>query len=207
MNISQTDICNRVLSEANRIPESGFPLDCFPAKVQSIILDMVSHENYKVEYIATSMLSAVATALGNSYRIHIKGGWNSNSALYIILVGRPGLGKTPPLEAAFKPIRKRDNELLEKFKSEMAAYQAEKEKKGKGESKELLLSAKNQKVSNNVSAVPINRYCGFIFQKVSPPFRQRASLLAVTIQILPVFSSSLSLGIQRRNMGLRSTSA
>ena len=137
MNISQTDICNRVLSEANGIPESGFPLDCFPAKVQSIILDMVSHENYKVEYIATSMLSAVATALGNSYRIHIKGGWNSNSALYIILVGRPGLGKTPPLEAAFKPIRKRDNELLEKFKSEMAAYQAEKEKKGKGENKEL----------------------------------------------------------------------
>ena len=137
MNISQTDISNRVLSEANGIPESGFPLDCFPAKVQSIILDMVSHENYKVEYIATSMLSAVATALGNSYRIHIKGGWNSNSALYIILVGRPGLGKTPPLEAAFKPIRKRDNELLEKFKSEMAAYQAEKEKKGKGENKEL----------------------------------------------------------------------
>ena len=72
----------------------------------------------------------------------------------------------------------------------------------------LLLSAKNQKVSNNVSAVPINRYCGFIFQKVSPPpFRQRALLLAVTLQILPVFSSSLSLGIQRRNMGLRSTSA
>ena len=72
---------------------------------------------------------------------------------------------------------------------------------------QVLLSAKNQKVSNNVSAVPINRYCGFIFQKVSPPFRQRALLLAVTIQILPVFSSSLSLGIQRRNMGLRSTSA
>ena len=72
---------------------------------------------------------------------------------------------------------------------------------------DVLLSAKNQKVSNNVSAVPINRYCGFIFQKVSPPFRQRALLLAVTIQILPVFSSSLSLGIQRRNMGLRSTSA
>ena len=33
----------------------------------------------------------------------------------------------------------------------------------------LLLSAKNRNVRNNVSAVPINRYCGFIFQKVSPP--------------------------------------
>ena len=33
----------------------------------------------------------------------------------------------------------------------------------------LLLSAKNRNVRNNVSAVPIHRYCGFIFQKVSPP--------------------------------------
>ena len=38
----------------------------------------------------------------------------------------------------------------------------------------LLLSAKNQKVSNNVSAVPINRYCGFIFQKVSPPLSSKS---------------------------------
>lgn len=137
MDISQTDICNRVLSEANGIPDSGFPLDSFPEKVQSIILDMVSHENYKVEYIATSMLSAVATALGNSFRIHIKGGWYSNAALYFILVGRPGLGKTPPLEAAFRPIRKRDCEQLEKFKTEMAAYQDAKDKRGKEEGKDL----------------------------------------------------------------------
>ena len=33
----------------------------------------------------------------------------------------------------------------------------------------ILLSAKNRNVRNNVSAVPIHRYCGFIFQKVSPP--------------------------------------
>lgn len=38
----------------------------------------------------------------------------------------------------------------------------------------LLLSAKNQKFSNNVSAVPINRYCGFIFQKVSPPLSSKS---------------------------------
>ena len=92
-----------------------------------------------------------------------------------------------------------------KFKDfNMESYEEDSEVKNNSS---ILLSAKNQKVSNNVSAVPINRYCGFIFQKVSPPFRQRALLLAVTIQILPVFSSSLSLGIQRRNMGLRSTSA
>ena len=44
-----------------------------------------------------SMLSAASAALGNTYRIHVKQDWDTNAALYIILVGRPGMGKTPPL--------------------------------------------------------------------------------------------------------------
>lgn len=64
--------------------------------------------------------------------------------------------------------------------------------------KKLLVSAKNRNVRNNVSAVPINRYCGFIFQKVSPLFSQRASVLVVTPPILPVFSTSPSRDIQSK---------
>ena len=84
---------------------------------------MVRHENFKVEYLAAAMLSAAASALGNTYNIRVKGHWTTNAALYIIMVGRPGLGKTPPLEAVFRPLRKRDCRALEKFKAEMAAYQ------------------------------------------------------------------------------------
>ena len=97
--------------EAEHISDTGFPLDVFPQAVQSVILDMDRYENYKTEFIATAMLSAVSAALGGTYRIRIKGEWQSNAALYIILVGRPGLGKTPPLEAAYRPIRKHDYAL------------------------------------------------------------------------------------------------
>ena len=123
MGIRQLDICNRVMAQAQGIAESDFPIDAFPAKVQSVILGMVRHENFKVEYLATAMLSATASALGNTYNIRVKGQWTTNAALYIIMVGRPGLGKTPPLEAVFRPLRKRDCRALEKFKAEMAAYQ------------------------------------------------------------------------------------
>ena len=70
------------------------------------------------------MLSAVSAALGGTYRIRIKGDWQSNGALYIILVGRPGLGKTPPLEAAFRPIRKHDYALFKSYAAEMEAWKA-----------------------------------------------------------------------------------
>ena len=47
MGIAQ-EICNKVMSEVQGIKETGFPLDAFPEKVQTIILDMVRYENYKV---------------------------------------------------------------------------------------------------------------------------------------------------------------
>lgn len=102
----------------------GIPLGCVSQAVQSIILDMATYENYKMEFIATSMLSAVSAALGGTYRIRIKGDWQSNGALYIILVGRPGLGKTPPLEAAFRPIRKHDYALFKAYAAEMETWKA-----------------------------------------------------------------------------------
>ncbi len=89
--------------------------------MQSIILDMARYENHKTEFIATAMLSAVSTAMEGSYRIRIKGDWQSSAALHIILVGRPGLGKTPPPETAYRPIRKHDYALFKAYKSELEA--------------------------------------------------------------------------------------
>ena len=105
------ELCNMIRMEAEHTENTGFPLEVFPQTVQSVILDMARYENYKTEFIATAMISAVSAALGGTYRIRIKGEWQSNAALYIILVGRPGLGKTPPLEAAYRPIRKHDYAL------------------------------------------------------------------------------------------------
>lgn len=73
MSIRQLDICNKVMAQAQGIAESDFPIDAFPTKVQSVILGMVRHENFKVEYLATAILSATASALGNTYNIRVKG--------------------------------------------------------------------------------------------------------------------------------------
>ena len=124
MATGRLELCNRIRMEAEDIERTGFPLEVLPQTVQSVILDMATYENYKIEFIATAMLSAVSVALGGAYRIRIKGDWQSSGALYIILVGRPGLGKTPPLEAAYRPIRKRDYALFKVYETEMEAWKA-----------------------------------------------------------------------------------
>ena len=124
MATGRLELCNRIRMEAEDIERTGFPLEVLPQAVQSVILDMATYENYKIEFIATAMLSAVSAALGGAYRIRIKGDWQSSGALYVILVGRPGLGKTPPLEAAYRPIRKRDYALFKVYEAEMEAWKA-----------------------------------------------------------------------------------
>ena len=118
------ELCTRIRMEAEHINDTDFPLEVFPQTMQSVILDMARYENYKAEFIATAMLSAVSAALGGTYRIRIKGEWQSNAALYIILVGRPGLGKTPPLEAAYRPIRKHDYALFKAHETELEVGKA-----------------------------------------------------------------------------------
>ena len=60
------EICNKLRSEASGVATSGIPLDVFPQKMQQMILDLARTENYSIEFTATSLISAMAAAVGNS---------------------------------------------------------------------------------------------------------------------------------------------
>ena len=83
-------LTNMLRSEVEHIPETGLPLDVFPDKIQDIILNLARYENFNIEYTASIILSAVATAVGNSCQIRIKGEWKTSPSIYMMLIGRPG---------------------------------------------------------------------------------------------------------------------
>ena len=116
------NLCNAIRMEFEGVFEKKIPLEAFPAKIQDMILTLARQENYTIEYMMASLLVAVSTAIGNAVNIRIRGGWISNYALYMILIGRPGTGKTPPLDFAFRPIRKHDAQAVKQFKLEMEQY-------------------------------------------------------------------------------------
>ena len=64
MTNTRLELCNMIRMEAEHTEDTGFPLEVFPQTVQSVILDMARYENYKTEFIATAMISAVSAALG-----------------------------------------------------------------------------------------------------------------------------------------------
>ncbi len=116
------DLCNSIRMEFEGVIENKIPLDVFPAKLQDMVLALARQENYSIEYTMASLIAAASTAIGNAVNIRIRGGWVSSPILYMILVGRPGMGKTPPLDFAFRPIRKRDTKVIKQFKIDMENY-------------------------------------------------------------------------------------
>ncbi len=131
MELNAQSICNYVRSEAEGISKHNLPIKVFPQKVQKIILDLAAYENYHVEYTIAALLSAIATAIGNTHSIRIRGSWTCSPALYMILIGRAGLGKTPPIAFAYRPIRKYDELCFRKYKKQMEIYESQ--NFGKGE--------------------------------------------------------------------------
>ena len=128
MSMDRLKLCNRVRMDLRKASANDVPIDAFPKKMQELLLDLEQQEGYVMEYAMTALLSAAATAIGNAYRIRIRGTWQTNPMLYIILVGRPGAGKTPPLDFAYRPIVERDEELFRLYLEEKRRYEQEKER-------------------------------------------------------------------------------
>ena len=128
------DICNAIRREVERVDDSGFPFDVFPAVMQKIILDAVQYNSLNLEFLSTAMLSAATAAVGNAFSIHIRGDWYTNCALFFVLVGDPGTGKTPALHFALKPLRDYDMELANAYRKELESYHRSVAESGKNSS-------------------------------------------------------------------------
>ena len=124
---NQLHLTNMLRASVEHNLNGGLPLDVFPDKIQEIILNLSQYENFNIEYTASIILSAMATAIGNSYQINIRNEWIASPSLYMMLIGRPGLGKTPPLSFLYKPINDLDDLLDEKYSEELEKYERAKE--------------------------------------------------------------------------------
>lgn len=122
--ISTLAIGNALARTSQGITRENFPLEVFPQKVQKLILHLVKHRNFKLEFVASCMITAAAAAIGNSRRIRSREGWEVAPMFYMILVGRPGIGKTPPLEFAFRPLCDIDREREKVYAEQYKEYQA-----------------------------------------------------------------------------------
>ncbi len=148
---SALELTNRLRAEAGRVAESGLPLEVFPQRVQEIIFNLATYENFNIEYSAPIVLSAVATAIGNACQIQIKGNWRTSPSIYMMLVGRPGLGMTPPLSFLYRPIHEQDDRMFEQYLQKCDEYDRTLATASKSKEADDLLLKKPQLVTTVIS--------------------------------------------------------
>ncbi len=108
-----------------------FPVEEFPEPIRSYIIQGASAIGCDVTYLALPMISALASAIGNTRRIQLKRSWSEPSIIWTAFIGESGTKKSPPIEIALRPIRNRQREAMkkhiiaiEKHEADMCVYES-----------------------------------------------------------------------------------
>jgi len=108
-----------------------FPLEVFPKRLQEAIVDVSYCTGFPYDFTAVSVLSACATAIGNSYRINVKSTWNESSSLFIVINASKGVNKSSPPVWALSPINKKEKEIYKQYKEYVKEWELDPNEKKK----------------------------------------------------------------------------
>ena len=113
-----------------------FPLDALPDLLADYVRELERCNSFPVDYTASAFLFASSVCIGNAVHVKVKEGYTMPPVLWISLVGKPGTNKTHPLELALKPLKDRDADAFDRYRTDKRVWeqeQAERKRNAKDE--------------------------------------------------------------------------
>lgn len=111
--------------DAPMLPFKPFPIEALPEPFGTFVADSAKSIGCDPSYIALPLLTALASAIGNSRTIELKAGWTEPSILWSAIVGDSGTMKSPALEIALRAVRQRQTRNLAGHEFAVDAYSAD----------------------------------------------------------------------------------
>ena len=141
--------------ELPKINESDliFPIEIFPEHIQTYILECNETLDSSIDYMGCSMLWLISVVVGNSIQIEVKKGWNETATIWLAVVGKAGLGKTPSIHNIIKPLLSANNKEIKNYikQSEKFEYYDKLSAKDKKEHEEIHKPVKTQFIANDIT--------------------------------------------------------
>lgn len=114
---------SRILKEPKEVKEKPninysdliFPIDIFPNTIQNYIIECNKTLNSSIDYMGCSFMWMSSVIIGNSLQIQVKNGWNETTTLWMAIVGKAGLGKTPSISNIIFPLMRANNNEVKKY--------------------------------------------------------------------------------------------
>jgi hypothetical protein len=135
------------------IKDLVFPIDVFPKDIQTYLLECNVKLDSSIEYMGCSLLWLISVCIGNSIEMEVKKGWIENLSLWISVVGKAGLGKTPSISNIIFPLIKINAKEIKTFikENEKYEYYNALSKKEKDEHSEVFKPIKTQFIANDIT--------------------------------------------------------
>jgi|GEM_PF-469765 len=102
-----------------------FPVDVLPDPIRSFVIGAAKSIGCDAAFVALPLLSALASAIGNTRRIELKRGWTEPPIVWTAIVGESGTHKTPAFKAAMKAIRKAQAQAFKEHQAALAQWETE----------------------------------------------------------------------------------
>ena len=99
-----------------------FPIDVFPENIQKYMLLSDQTLGLSVDFMGSSFLWMISLIIGNSIKIEVKSGWQEIATLWLAIVGKPGIGKTPSINQVIYPLREANVKEQKEYAKQYAKY-------------------------------------------------------------------------------------
>lgn len=130
-----------------------FPIEIFPKDIQTYLIECNTKLDSSIEYMGCSLLWLISVCIGNSIEVEVKKGWTENLSVWISIVGKAGLGKTPSISNIIFPLIKINAKEIKTYikESEKYEYYNSLSKKEKEEHSEVPKPTKTQFIANDIT--------------------------------------------------------
>ena len=105
-----------------KITREQFPIDIFPNEIKGYIIESSNTLGMSIDYMGSAFMWMLSVVIGNSMRIEVKPGWQEVASLWIAVVGKPGIGKTPSINQMIFPLRELNVREQKEYQRQYALY-------------------------------------------------------------------------------------
>jgi len=102
-----------------------FPVEILPEPLRSFVAQAGKAIGCDTAFVALPLLAGLASAIGNTRRIGLKRIWSEPAIIWAAIVGDSGTMKSPAMELALKPLRRRQSKAIKQHVEEMEGYKIE----------------------------------------------------------------------------------
>ena len=130
-----------------------FPIEIYPLPIQNYIMECNSKLDSNIDYMGSSLLWLISVCIGNSIQIEVKRGWNENATIWLSLVGKAGIGKTPSINNIIFPLQKINSKEIKNYIKDFEKFEfyTNLGKKEKEEFVEVQKPIKKQFIANDIT--------------------------------------------------------